>query len=172
MKKTFILIVACALLVPLISNAQAPQITASDTEFSLNIARNILKAATGLANDFADFKGDFLQKDGSNNSYYMVKDIDIGTSSQYVVVRANGAVTYAAVFDPKDENDKTPLLAFTAFTGGIIAIRPNTDITVEEDSAASQGSTLKYYLKAKDIKIASFTFDTGTKSGTLLVAVQ
>jgi hypothetical protein len=173
MKKAHILIGAlCLLILPLYSTAQGSDVSAAQTEFSLNIAKNILKAAGGLANDFANFKGDFLQKDGSGNSYYSVKDIEIGTSSQYVIMRANGAYTYAAIFEPKDDSDKTPILAFTAFTGGIITVRQNTDINVVQDSAGSQGTTLKYFLMAKDIKIASFTFDTGTKSGTLLVAIQ
>jgi len=173
MKKAHLFIAAlCLLLLPLCSIAQTADVAAQQTEFSLNIARNILKAATGLSNDFADFKGDFLQKDDSGNSYYTVKDLEIGTSSQYVIMRANGAYTYAAIFKPKDDDDKTPILAFTAFTGGIMTIRQNTDIRVVEDSAGTQGSTIKYFLMAKDIKIASFSFDTGTKSGTLLVAIQ
>jgi len=173
MKKAHILIAAlCLLIIPLCSTAQGSDVSAEQTEFSLNIARNILKAAGGLTDDFASFKGDFLQKDGSGNSYYSVKDIEIGTSSQYVIMRANGAYTYAAIFEPKDDSDKTPILAFTAFTGGIMTIRQNSDITVVSDPAGTQGSTLKYFLMAKDIKIASFSFDTSTKSGTLLVAIQ
>src|SRR5258708_24089064 len=97
MKKSHILITALWLLIlPLCSNAQTSTV-ADQTEFSLNIARTILKAAGGLTNDFADYKGDFLQKDGSGNSYYMVKGLDIGTSSQYVIMRANGSYTYAAI---------------------------------------------------------------------------
>jgi len=173
MKRSHILIAAlCLLMLPFISNAQASSSPAEDTQLSLDIARNILKAARGLANDFADFKGDFLQKDDSGNSYYTVKDIEIGTSRQYVIMRANGAYTYAAIFEPKDDNDKTPTLAFTAFTGGIRIIQDNPDVTIVQDTEGTQGSKLKYFLKAKDIKIASFTFDVGTKSGTLLVAIQ
>jgi hypothetical protein len=173
MKTSHIFIAAlCMLIIPFCSSAQTSESAKDDTEFSLNIARNILKAASGLSNDFANFKGDFLQKDDSGNSYYVAKDIDIGTSRQYVIMRANGAYTYAAIFEPKDDNDKTPILAFTAFTGGIAVIKENSDISVAQDPAGTQGSTLKYYLMAKDIKIASFTFDTGTKSGTLLVAIQ
>ncbi len=172
MKKAHLLIAAlCLLILPFCSTAQTSDATAQ-AEKSLNIARNILKAAFGLTNDFSNFKGDFLQKDESGNSYYSVKDLEIGTSSQYVIMRANGAYTYAAIFEPKDENDNTPTLAFAAFTGGIITIRQNSDINVIEDPAGTQGSTLKYFLTAKDIKIASFTFDTSKKSGTLLVAVQ
>ncbi len=162
----------CLLLLPFCCSAQTSDSPADQAEFSLNIARNMLKAAGGLANDFVNFKGDFLQKDNSGNSYYAAKDIEIGTSSQYVILRSNGAYTYAAIFEPKDDNDKTPVLAFTAFTGGIMTIRQNTDISVVNDPVGTQGSTLKYYLMAKDMKIASFTFDTTTKSGTLLVAIQ
>jgi len=166
--------VLCVLIFPFFSKAQTADAStlADQTNKSLDIARNILKVAAGLSDDFAAYKGDFIQKDNSGNSYYAVKGFEIGTDSQYVIMRANGASTYAAIFDPKDGNDNTPTLAFAAFTGGIITIRQNNDITVEQDATASTGSTLKYYLKAKDIKIASFTFDTGTKSGTLLVAIQ
>ena len=171
MKKIHLFIAAvCLLFIPLCSSAQTA--TAEATELSLNMARNMLKAAGGLTNDFANFKGDFLQKDNSGNSYYTVNGIEMGTNSQYVIMRANGAYTYAAIFEPKDDNDQTPTLAFAAFTGGIITIRKNTDINVVSDPAGTQGTTLKYFLMAKDIKIASFSFDTSTKSGTLLVAIQ
>ena len=175
MKRSLLLLVTfCALAVPFFSNAQTSDgsTSAEMATKSLDMARNILKIAMGLTDDFAAYKGDFLQKDDSGNSYYAVKDFEIGTNSQYVIIRANGGSTYAAIFDPKDENDQTPTLAFAAFTGGIITIRKNNDISVEQDAAASTGSTLKYYLKAKDIKIASFTFDVSKKSGTLLVAIQ
>ena len=177
MKRSIILIATlCALIFPMAySNAQtsdASTITPADVELSLNIARNILKAASGIANDFADFKGDFVRKSDSGNSWYMAKGLEMGTGLQYVIVRPNGGVSYAVIFNPKDESDKTPLIAFTAFVGGIITIRQNDDITVEQDPAGTQGTTIKYFLKAKDIKVASFSFDTGTKSGTLLVAIQ
>jgi hypothetical protein len=173
MKRSLLLIALFGAFILPAKFSAAQTVTAEDTEFSLNIARNILKAASGLTNDFANFKGDFLQKDeSSGNSYYSAKGLEMGTGSQFVVVKANGVVTYAVIFNPKDDNDKTPILAFTAFTGGIMTIRVNSDISVEQDPAGTQGTTLKYFLKAKDIKIASFSFDTSTKSGTLLVAIQ
>ncbi len=170
MKRSLFLIAAVLVLAfPIGSYAQS---SADDATKSLDMARNMIKVALGITDDFVKYKGDFLQKDDKGNSYYAVKDLDIGTNSQYVIIRANGGSTYAAIFEPKDADDKTPTLAFAAFTGGIITVRANSDINVVNDPAGTQGSTLKYFMMAKDIKIASFTFDTSTKSGTLLVAIQ
>ena len=69
MKKVHILIGSlCLLILPLCSIAQTSDVSAEQTEFSLNIAKNILKAAGGLTNDFANFKGDFQEMSVQNFS--------------------------------------------------------------------------------------------------------
>lgn len=172
MKKTIILTTLLfTLFAPVLSKAQSAPASQEDVTKSLEIARNIIKASTGLADDFVNYKGEFLQKDGSDNAYYTVKDIDVGTSTQYVVVRAKGGTIFAAIYTGKDKQDKGPILAFTAFTGGVITLRKNSDLSIVADDAPAKG-TLKYYLKIKDTKIASFTYDVEANKGTLLVAVQ
>jgi FlaG/FlaF family flagellin (archaellin) len=178
MKSTIILLALAGVLVfPALSRAQGPvpvaakTIENADVTLSLEMARNMLKAGKGLTNSFADMKGDFLQKDDSGNSYYTVKDFNLNTDSQYVIQRTSGDYNFAAIFKQKDANDKIPMLAFTAFTGGIITVA-GSNFTVARDDAAQPASTLKYYLKVKDIKIASFTFNVDTKEGTFIVAVQ
>lgn len=143
----------------------------SDLNVSLDIARNMIKSLRGLTNSFADFKGDFLQKDGSENSYYGVKNLDLHTDTHFVVLRHTGDYTYAAVYKPKDSDDKTPALAFAAFTGGISTVGGSNFVIVEDKTSQSTG-TLKYYLTIKDNKVASFTFNVAEKEGTFIVAIQ
>lgn len=143
----------------------------SDLNVSLDMARNMIKVLRGLTNSFADFKGDFLQKDGSENSYYSVKDLDLHTDTHFVVLRHNGDYTYAAVYKPKDSDDKTPALAFAAFTGGITTVGGSNFVIVEDSTGQPKG-TLKYYLTIKNNKVASFTFDVANKQGTFIVAIQ
>jgi len=167
MKKSVILIVTIvAMAFPSLTRAQ------TDAEKSLDWARNMVKVTTGLANDFATFKGDFLQKDDSENSYYTAKDIDVGTTRQYVIITPKGSGRFAAIYVGADKDDKTPAMAFAAFTGGIITLNNGGgDLTVTHDDAQPSG-TLKYYLSVKGTKVASFTFDITENKGTLLVAWQ
>jgi hypothetical protein len=169
MKKILVAITFIAVLMPHLSFGQASSGTA-DAEKSLGMAREMLKSFSGITDDFKSFKGDFLMKDNSGNSYYEAKGLNIGADAQYVAVKTSGTVVLLATYKPKDKDDKDPTLAFTAFTGGIKAL--NNELNVENDKSASTGSSLKYYITAKDIKIASFTFDAGTREGTLIVAVQ
>ena len=81
MKKSILLLVTlCAFAIPFYSSAQTSDCSTSTEQAtkSLDMARKFLKIAAGLADDFAAYKGDFLQKDGSGNSYYQVKDFEIG----------------------------------------------------------------------------------------------
>lgn len=175
--KIILLVLASALTFSTLSQAQSPTPVAAkttdnpDVTLSLEMARNMLKAGKGLTNNFADIKGDFLQKDDSGNSYYSVKEFNLNTDVQFVIQRSNGNYTYAAVFKSKNADDKLPVLAFTAFTGGIPTVS-NSNFTIVQDDAAQPAGILKYYLKVKDVKIASFTFNVNTKEGTFIVAVQ
>lgn len=171
MKKTFILAAALVIMMlPLFSHAQVSSTSTADAEKSLGWARNMIKAVTGLGDDFARFKGDFVQKDGSDNSYYGAKDLDVGTDTQFVILRAKGSTAYAAIYKGADKSDRGPAMAFAAFTGGIMTLS-HGDFTVKGDDTQPKG-TLKYYLIVKDTKVASFTFDINENSGTLLVAIQ
>jgi hypothetical protein len=177
MKSTIILLaLASVLIIPSVSKAQGTVVASTttanpDVTLSLDIARNMLKAAKGITNNFADFKGDFLQKDGSGNSYYMVKDLNMNTETQFVVLRHGGDYTYAAVYKAKDDSDKIPVLAFTAFTGGITTLTDG-NFSVVKDSATQPANTLKYFLAIKGNKIASYSFNVDTKEGTFIVAIQ
>ncbi|MEP6614085.1 MAG: hypothetical protein ABJA76_19415 [Mucilaginibacter sp.] len=174
--KSFIILfmLAGALAFPTLTNAQAAPADNdknSDLNVSLDMARNMIKVLGGLTNSFADFKGDFLQKDGSENSYYSVKNLEMNTDTHFVVMRHTGDYTYAAVYKPKDSGDKIPALAFAAFTGGISTIG-GSNFVIVEDSAAQPKGTLKYFLTIKGNKVASFTFDVANKTGTFIAAIQ
>ncbi len=171
MKRTFGLIaILIIMLLPLFSQAQTS--SSEDASKSLDIARSMLKAVTGLADDFKSFKGDSLFKDKNGNNYYRVINIDLGTDKQYVVVKANGTTVIVALYSQKDKDDKTPILAFASFTGGIITLTSTTNFSVDQDKSISDPKSLKYFLKINDTKIASFNLNTETKEGTLLVAMQ
>jgi hypothetical protein len=139
---------------------------------SLTIARNMLKAVMGINNHFADFKGEFLQKDANESLYYKVKGLDLGASEQYVIVNSKGITMYVAIFKAKDVNDKSAILAFNAFAGGIMTVRQYADIGVKIEDAETKGGIIKYYLRTQGTKIAAFTFAPADNTGTLLVAVQ
>ncbi len=158
------------LLFPALSYAQP--VSNAEVTRSLDMAKNMIKATTGLSDDFKNFKGDFVTKDKSDNSYFAAKDIDLGTESQYIVVKPSGTVLLAATYSPKNQNDKTPVMAFTAFTGGISTIAGGSDFSIEQDKSSSDTRSLRFFLMFKTLKVASFTFNTESKEGTLIVSVQ
>lgn len=175
MKKTLAVAAAIiAILLPVLSLAQTAgtQDATQDATKSLEIARNMMLAAAGIGDDFKSFKGDFVMKDGSDNSYYQAKGIELGTESQYVIVKPDGKTVLAAIYKQKDNDDKTPIMAFTAFTGGIITLTGGKDFSVEQDKSLDDAKSLKYFLIVNTLKVASFTFDVESKEGTLLVTFQ
>ncbi len=177
MKRTFILIITLtAMLFPVFSNAQSVPVktnTDADAAKGLDIANTMMKATLGLGDDFVKYKGDFLQKDASENSYYTVKELDMGASSQYVIVRKNGVSMFVSTFKGTDKEDKTPGIALTTFIGGIKTVSNNKDIVIIPDVSNNQSNdVIKYFLTVKDRKIASFTFNTVKNEGRMVVAFQ
>ena len=172
MKQLFISVAFIfTLMLPALSHAQSKSDDPTVTK-SLDIARNMIMAVSGLADDFKKYKGDFLMKDKSENAYYMIKDIDLGTDLQYVIVKPKGTTVIAAIYKNKSKDDKTVSMAFAAFTGGITTLTNGKDFTIVRDEATTNDGALKYFLKLKDTKIAAFSYDAKANEGTLLVAVQ
>ncbi len=169
MKNTLIAIVAIIAL--FISPTARAQDANSDAAKSLEVARNMVLAVSGLADDFKKYKDDFIKKDESGNAYYLIKDLQLGTDAQYVIVKPNGTTVIAAIYTGANKEDKSVAMAFAAFTGGIITLTGTKDFSVDADKSSDK-NTLKYFLKLKDTNVASFSYSPNDNEGLLLIAVQ
>ncbi len=135
---------------------------------SLEIAREMLKAIEAMPDGFKSYKGEFSKKD-AEYSYYKAKDIDLSTDQQYVVENKSGALSFFATYKKKDKDDKTPILAFVAFTTGIGKVTDGKDYVVENAPYDSTSLDQTYYMNFKNARVATFTFNSVLKSGTFLV---
>jgi hypothetical protein len=169
------LFIAIALLQPVCSLAQEPGTVSGETknvQSSLGIAREMLKIIKELPDSFKTYKGGFAMKDEAGNSLYQANDTDLATNEQYVEVKKTGALVFMATWKKKDRMDKTPVLAFAAFTGGIMNVTDGMGYIVSNPITDSTTSELTYYLKtlgAKGEIIACFKFNPIFKESTLVV---
>jgi hypothetical protein len=178
MKKIVLFFIAMAFLLPLFAGAQELGTVSGETknvQSSLNIAREMLKIIKALPDSFSTYKGTQSIKDEAGNTLFKSDDTDLATDQQYVEVKKSGAHVFLATWKKKDKSDKTPVLAFAAFTGGIMNVTDGMGYIISNPVTDSATSELTYYLKTLGVNgeiIAIFKFNPIFKESTFLVGKQ
>jgi len=170
MKYAIFLLVAFGILTPVAGRAQgdAASFTSADMTKVVAIQDAMLKVIGEIQNNFEKFKGDFLKKSAEGNSYYAVKDLDMETSTQYIMVNAKGVSVYIAIFSPNKLDTKLPFFGVAAFSG----LDNKYGFTVKKEDTDKTNGMLKYSLKFGSLQPASFMLDVVKIQGTLIVANQ
>jgi len=170
MKYAFILWIALGLLAPAAGSAQSMPTNFTDADIAkeATIEASMLKVIGELQNNFEKYKGVLLKKTDEGNSYYAVKDLDMGTPAQYIMVNTQGISVYVAVFSPNKLDTKLPFLGSAAFKG----LDKKSGLVVNEiDTDVSKGM-LKYALSFEGLHPAVFLFDMLKIQGTFVVGNQ
>jgi len=170
MKYAFFLLIALGLLSPVASQAQykSPDFTDADLAKIVAIQGAMLKVIGEIPNNFEKYKGALLKKTEDGKSYYTVKDLDMGTPTQYIMVTAEGVSVYIAVFAAKNLDTKLPFFASAAFTD--IGKKNGFEVTQDYDQQAK--GILKYAMRFETLHPASYLMDVVKIQGTLIVGNQ
>ena len=170
MKYVLVFLIALGAAAPLASCAQnmPTEITKSDLAKQLAIQKAMLKVIGGLANNFADFKGDLLKTADDGSTYYTVKNLDMETPTQYIMVNPRGIPVYIAVFSADNLDIKLPLLSSAAFKG----LDKQNGLAVNQTDSEQGKQVVKYTLSFENLHPATFLLDVVKIQGTLVVANQ
>jgi hypothetical protein len=167
MKYAIFLLMALGLLTPAASRAQTapPAFTDSDLAKIVAIQGAMLKVIGELPNNFEKYKGALLKKTDDGKSYYAVKDLDMGTPTQYIMVNADGVSVYIAVFSVKNSDIKPPFFASAAFTD----LDKKNGFVITKSDAGQANGILKYALTFDTLHPALYLMDVVKIQGTLVV---
>ena len=170
MKYAIFLLMALGTLTPVASRAQSMANTFTDSDMAKIVAIQgaMLKVIGELQNNFVKYKGELLKKNADGNSYYAVKDLDMGTPTQYIMVNDQGISVYIAVFSAKNLDTKLPLFASAAFSG--LDKKYGFAVTQIYDQQAK--GILKYSLTFETLRPATYLMDVVKIQGTLVVGNQ
>ena len=177
MNRIVLSFIVVALLLPALVRGQEGTVSGSTEKVmkSLDIARAMVKVLKDMPDSFASYKGAFAQKDEIGNSLYRSSDTDLCTDQQFVEVKKSGACVFMATWRKKDKADKTPVLAFAAFTGGIMNVTDGMGYIVSNPITDSTTSELTYYLRTLGVNgeiVAMFKFNPIMKESTMIVGKQ
>jgi hypothetical protein len=166
-RKGFIILLL--LLSAMAANAQTT-LTGSNEKVSrsMEIARAMLKAIQAQPDGFQRFKGEQDRRDGGD-IYYAAHDTDLYTSQQFVIAHAAGSTSFVATYKRKDKEDRIPILAFVAFTTGILTLPGGKEYTVENGEQDPATLDQPYYLKMKDVRMATFVYNPVLKQGVFTI---
>ena len=171
MKHVFMLWVALGLLAPLAGSAQVMPTTVTDADIAkqASIQRAMLTVIGELQNNFEKYKGALLKKNADGSTYYAVKDLDMGTPTQYIMVNPQGISVYIAVFSESKSDTLLPFLGSAAFKG---LNNDEAGLFVKQIDTGTAKGMLKYMLTFEGLHPASFMFDVVKIQGTLVVGNQ
>jgi hypothetical protein len=170
MKYAIVLLMALGILTPAASSAQSMPTAFTDSDFYKEAAIQgaMLKVIGELQNNFEKYKGELLKKNADGNSYYAVKDLDMGTPAQYIMVNAQGVSVYIAVFSPNKLDTKLPFLGSAAFKG----LDKQYGFEVRQIDTDPAKGLYKYTLRFDTLHPASFIMDVLKIQGTLVIGNQ
>jgi len=151
------------------SGGHQRRMTKAHPEVSMEMAKGIVKLLSALAKDFADEKGDLLQKTADGSTIFRVKNTSYMMADEEVIaVKPSGRAFYLASW----KGTKKVAMSFSAFTAGMnIVTNHDGNFVIAPDEAASTGGTAVFTMKLKGVKVGTYTADPKKGEGTMILGL-